>query len=112
MSINRKYCIVKTTNEILSVTGKIADNKLENIITEMLYPACKRIMCNFLLITYCLALGMFMYLSLPAVTLPAVFPSEQVDVGIFWNVHPFDLSPFCGRTELSFGSGAAWHCSS
>lgn len=62
MSINTKYCIVKTTNKILSVTGKIADNKLENIITEMLYPACNRIMWNLLHRTYCLAHGVFMHL--------------------------------------------------
>lgn len=72
VSINTKYCIVKTTDKILSVTGKIADNKLENIITEMLYPACNRIMCNLLHVTYCLAGGVFMYLSLPSVTLPGV----------------------------------------
>lgn len=110
MSINTKYCIVKTTNKILSVTVKIADNKLENIITEMLYPACKRIMCNLLHITYCLACGVFMYLSLPLVTLPGGFPSEQVDIGIFLKVHTFDLLPFCGRTELSYSSETAWHC--
>lgn len=89
MSINTKYCIVKTTNKILSVTGKIADNKLENIITEMLYPACNRIMCNLLHITCCLARGVFMYLSLPSVSLPGVFLSEQVDIAcdIFESPH-------------------------
>lgn len=110
MSINTKYCIVKTTNKILSITGKIADNKLENIIIEMLYPACNRIMCNLLHITYFLACGVFMYLSLLSVTLPGVFLSEQVDIGMFLKVHTFNLPPFCGRTELSYSSGSAWHC--
>lgn len=59
VSINTKYCIVKTTDKILSVTEKIADNKLENIITEMLYPACNRIMCNLQHITHCLAGGVW-----------------------------------------------------
>lgn len=81
VSINTKYRIVKITNKILSVTGKIADNKLENVITERVYPACNRIMWNFLHITCCLACGVFMYLFLPSISLPSVFLSEQVDIG-------------------------------
>lgn len=83
VSINTKYCIVKTTDKILSVTEKIADNKLENIITEMLYPACKRIMCNLQHITHCLAGGVWcIYPCLQSHCL--VFPSEQLTLGYFW----------------------------
>lgn len=84
VSINTEYCIVKTTNKILSVTGKIADNKLENIITEMLSPACNGIMCNLLHVTYCLARGVFMCLSLPLLTLLVCSPPSKLPLGYFW----------------------------
>lgn len=105
VSINTKYCIFKRTNKIVSVTGKIVENKLENIITEMLYLAHNRI---GLAVWH---MGCSYYLYLPSVKLPGIFLSGHVDIGCsIFKVHTYDLTPFCGRTKLSAVSGNSWRC--
>lgn len=90
---------------MLSVTGKIVENKQENIITEMLCPAHNRIGLTVWHV------GCSYYLHLPSVKLPSIFLSEHVDNGCnIFKVHTHDLTPFCGRKRPSYGSGNAWHC--
>lgn len=105
VSINTKYCIFKRTSKILSVTGTIVENKMENIVTAMLYPAHSRI---WLAVWH---MECFYYLYLPSLMWPSIVLSKHVDFGCnIFRVHTFDLTPFCGRTKPSYGSGNAWHC--